>query len=223
MPVTAVGPEIVVVPDVLANRQRDLPAVELGGTIFRGRLEIAVLIKDIVGRQQRFRAGGDDPAVLKERGGIGDLAAGAEGVLADVTDEQTDGAGGGGEAVQRFEILRDELFLEEQIAGRIAGDAEFGADDHVSAGVDAAAVRGEDSGLVAGEVADGGVQLGQGDFHARRGQRGRKVSISEPRSVRMTMPVRTLCRSNQSREVSSAKRIWSDWETTELVLCGSSG
>ena len=62
--VTAFRPEIGVVPNVLADRHGDLLPGDLDRRDFFRRLEIAVLVKDIVGRQQRLDYAMDDPSVL---------------------------------------------------------------------------------------------------------------------------------------------------------------
>ena len=44
LPVAPVLPEVLVVPDVLANRQADLPPVELDGQVLGRRPEVTVFV-----------------------------------------------------------------------------------------------------------------------------------------------------------------------------------
>src|SRR5207253_9912080 len=69
----------VVVPNVLADRKADVAAVELDRLILRGRLEIPVFVKNVVGRQQRLDPGSENLSVLKKSHGIGGFSAGAPG------------------------------------------------------------------------------------------------------------------------------------------------
>src|SRR5439155_13532864 len=117
-PVPALAPEILIVPDIFADRQANLLAVELDYKILVGRLEVAILVKNIVGRQQHFGASGQDFAVLAERRRISRLASGTGFISAHIADEQAGFGSRFGQALKEFEILRDELCLEQQIAWR---------------------------------------------------------------------------------------------------------
>src|SRR5204863_9641841 len=62
-----------------------------------------------------------------------------------------------------------------QATRRIARGGEYGANHHLYARLEAAPIGGENSGLVAGKITDGGVDLGEGDSHAV--QAGRAVKV----------------------------------------------
>ena len=62
-------------------------------------------------------------------------------------------------------VVLDEGWALDEILRRVAADAEFREDGDVGAGGVSLAGHGEDAGGVAVEVADGGVELGEGDFH----------------------------------------------------------
>ena len=166
--VAALVPKRFVVPDILADRQADFASVEIDGGVFLSRLKIAVLVEDIVGREQHLRAGREDFPMLQKRHGIGRLASGLAFVAAHVADEQARLAGRRGEAFEHGEIVRDEPAFVQQIARRIAGDGEFGKDDDFHPGLHPAPVGREDARFVACQVADGGIDLGEGDLHALR-------------------------------------------------------
>jgi hypothetical protein len=63
--IEAVGPEIFVVPDVLADGDAELATVEHERRDTFSRLEVTVLVEDIVRRQQRFCSAPDDQSVLE--------------------------------------------------------------------------------------------------------------------------------------------------------------
>ena len=166
--VTAILPEIFVVPNVFADGDANLLAVEGDGKILGRRLEVTVLVEHVVGRQQRLVARGEDAAVLQKRGGVRGFATGTLVVAARVANQQSDLSRRCGETLNRRPVSRDKTPLVQQIARRITADAELGTDDHFHPRVDAALIGGEDLRLVAREIADGGVELSQSDFHAGR-------------------------------------------------------
>jgi hypothetical protein len=167
--VTALPPEILVIPHVFADGEADLDAVELDRRVPGGRLEITVLIKHIVSGQQRFGARGDNAPVLEQGDGVGHLAAGAAFIAPHETNQQTRLSRGGGQLLQRLQVARHKRRALQEIARRVASDGQFWCHHDFRTRVATAPVGGEDAGDVAREIADGGVQLGQEDFHARDG------------------------------------------------------
>src|SRR5206468_9004987 len=65
----------------LANRDGELAPVELERCNTFRRLEVTILVEDIVGRQQRFLLTPDDVAALQNGDGIGERTAGPRRVL----------------------------------------------------------------------------------------------------------------------------------------------
>ena len=104
--------------------------------------------------------------MLQKRHGIGRLASGLAVVAAHEAHKQASFARGDSEAFEHGEIVRDEPAFVQQIARRIAGDGEFGKDDDFHPGLHPAPVGREDARFVARQVADGGIDLGEGDLHA---------------------------------------------------------
>ena len=62
----------------------------------------------------------------------------------------------------------DERGAEQEVLGRIARDRELGEDDELGAGGTRLGDPADDAVAVAVEVADGRVDLGQGDLHSFR-------------------------------------------------------
>ena len=98
------------------------------------------------------------------------LATGAHGggveQVAVLVDEADDGgavARAGGELGEGGLVVGDEAGLEHQVLGRVAGDRQLGEGDDVAAGGVGPVVGVDEQGEVAVEVADGWVELGQGD------------------------------------------------------------
>ena len=68
--VAAFVPKGFVVPDILADRQADFVPVEIDRRVFLCRLEIAVLVEDIVGREQGLEDEARRSAFFENGGGI---------------------------------------------------------------------------------------------------------------------------------------------------------
>jgi hypothetical protein len=152
-------------PDVLANGEADAVAgvVDDGGRV--GGLEVAVFVEDIVGGQQAFAAHGDDGAPVAKGGGVVERASLAVGFSSTVPSEGGHGAGGGGDLGERFGHVAHEAPLEEQVARRIAAHTSSGKDHELRALGDEGGVGFEDLAAVAGEIADGGIELGEAEAH----------------------------------------------------------
>ena len=71
-----------------------------------------------------------------------------------------------GDVFQRVEIALDEGGALEQVEGEIAADAEFGKDGELGAALFGLLRKCEDAGGVAFKVADRGIELSEGYFHA---------------------------------------------------------
>ena len=156
-------------PDVLANRDADAAAAVFDDEGFFGGFEIAVLVEDVVGRQQAFMRGGDDLAAMAEGGGVEGRAAGAGGVAFDGADERGDVADGGGDFAERVLAVGHEAALEQQIARRVTAHGELRIHDEFGALGDEGGVGGEDFTAVAGEVADDRVELSEAETHEGKG------------------------------------------------------
>ena len=72
----------------------------------------------------------------------------------------------GGDPLDRRARVGEEVLLEQQVLGRVAGDAELGEERELRAGLARARELLAHLGLVAGDVADGGVDLGERDAHS---------------------------------------------------------
>ena len=89
-------------------------------------------------------------------------------VAIDETDEQR-GAGQpcSCRCSQHLEILRNEPRFEEEILRRITGNGQLGRKNEIGAGGRELIVSGEDFVEVTPQIADGGIDLGETDFHPR--------------------------------------------------------
>ena len=105
-----------------------------------------------------------DAAIGEQRGGIPGGLAGIGIGLGGVADQ--DGQGRFlREASHRFAIALEKGGTFEQVLRKIATDGEFGKDGQISAAAGRFLGHLEDAGRIAGEVADGGVELAEGDLH----------------------------------------------------------
>ena len=166
-PVDPVRPEILVVPDVLADGDAKPVAVERERRDVFGRLEIAVLVKHIVGRQQTFRGAPDDFAMLQHGGGIFQPAAGLLRIAVHVADAERHRADARGGFGERGEIGVNEIGALEQVARRVAAEEQLGREDEFRAAGAGLVVAGQELQPVGGEIADGRIELEQADDHFR--------------------------------------------------------
>ena len=77
----------------------------------------------------------------------------------------------GRDPLDRGARVGQEVLLEQQVLGRVAGDRQLGEEHELRAGVARLGDAGEDARLVAGDVADDRVELGEGDPHVGAGAR----------------------------------------------------
>ena len=153
-------------PDVLADRQADGHAVDLDRRPARAGLEVAQLVEDAVVGQVQLAVDRLHRAVGEHGGGVVDVV----GPLG-VADDRDDPLDAGGDPLQRGARVGEEVLLEQQVLGRVAGERQLGEDDELRA---RRARRGDLAGdlrLVAGDVADDGVDLRERDRAAGRSSR----------------------------------------------------
>ena len=85
-----------------------------------------------------------------------------------VADDGRHLADGRGDLAERILHVADEVALEEEVARRVAGRDELGKDDDLGPLGDQRLVGVEDLPAIAGQVADGGVELGEAEAHGER-------------------------------------------------------
>ena len=83
-----------------------------------------------------------------------------------MTDHHGDAADALRQILQRVVARRDEVVPQQQILGRIASDRQLGCDQDIGAESDGAGGAVENPGGVAGDVAEGAIDLCDGDAHA---------------------------------------------------------
>ena len=133
--------QIILRPNVLANRQAQALTAEADHRIGVSGLEIAVFVEYIVRGQQHLLAAGDRFPVLDERDRVHVVTARALGVEIHVTDEQRGWADLRGQFVQYPQVVVNKAVFGEQIARRITRDGHLRSHDQVGAGRDCAAVE----------------------------------------------------------------------------------
>src|SRR5207302_10130151 len=129
--IPAIAPEIVVVPDVFADRQADFLSIELDRRVLRGRFKITVFVENVVGGQQGLGARGQNFSIPQQRDRVGRFASGPPRVFADVPDQQTGFARRRSEPVEQRQIIFDETGFEQQVARRVARRGQFGKNHHL--------------------------------------------------------------------------------------------
>ncbi len=164
--------EFLIVPEVFADGDADGDVVDGGEFDIGAGLEVAGFVEDVVGGEEGFAAASEDLAVGDDGDGVVEEATCGAGIFFGEADDGDDVFGGIGDAGDGFFGEGEGGGFEEEVFGGIAEDGEFGEEDDVGVlgfgGGDHVEVFFE----VAGDVADGGVDLGEGDAHEglRRGQ-----------------------------------------------------
>ncbi len=152
-------------PDVLADGEGDLGAADLEGRGARGGLEIAGLVEDVVSGEQGLERDVGDLAAFEEgRRIIERLSFGGE-VLFHEADQRGDVLDLGRQLAEGGDVLIDERGTVEEVARRVAREAQLGEDDERGAELLGAADVLQDLVDVALDIPDGGVDLCGGDFH----------------------------------------------------------
>ena len=152
-------------PDVLADGHADFRFAQRYRRRIAARFEVAVLVENIVSRQERFECFLDRRAGLEQRGGIVKWFSFAL-VPFDIADEQRRCAQSRLEFFEHLQILRDEPRLEDEVLRRITGDRKFWRQHQVRAGLGQSLVGSRDLFEVPAQIADGRIDLGEADLHA---------------------------------------------------------
>ena len=154
------------VPNVLADGDAHGHPGDAEDRRFGAGAEVAALVEDAVVGQVLLVIDTGAAAVVEDGGGV----AGVRGEV----DEADDGgdvqaAGGLLDAVERGQVLRHEGAAQDEVLGWVAGDGQLRQHDEVAGGRFGVADGGANAVGVAIEVADGGVDLGEGDAKAAHG------------------------------------------------------
>ena len=168
-------------PDVLADADADPHALERKHGAGAASREVAVFVEHAVVGQEYLVVGGHQLAPVDDGGGVVEGAVGAAGGSHD--GERI--AGRGGDLRQAAVGLVEELAFEQQVLGRVPDEGQLGKGDDVGACLGGLLHSVKDEAGVGVEVADGGVDLREGDAdaahsgsrrRASRRRRGRRAS-----------------------------------------------
>ena len=151
-------------PQVLAHCQAERRSPELEQADLGARLEVALLVEHAVVRQQPLAVDVGHAAVRADEARV--VEAAVLGVRR--TDERDDARGRLRHLTCRLRSRTDERGAEQEVLRRIAGDRELREHNEVGAGDARLSDPRDDAVTVAVEVADGRVDLSQGDLHSFR-------------------------------------------------------
>jgi hypothetical protein len=150
-------------PHVLADGQPEAHPFQLEDARLLASSEVALLVEHLViGQIVLARHRGDAP-VADQRCGVVAPAVGAE--LGEA-DHQAGALHLGREALERAAAIGEEALAQQQVLGRIAAQRQLGRQHQVGARGARARAELKDARRVAGEVADGAVDLSRGDQDA---------------------------------------------------------
>src|SRR5687768_17374042 len=148
-------------PGVLADIHSEADPVVAKDVGLAAGLEVALLIEYGVVRQALLVVHADDRSVAYYRGGVVALVLHHPGMA----NHDGHAFGAGGEIGQRLVAGSQKILAEEQILRRIAAQCEFRRHHEVRARGTRALREIGDTGHVAAQVADGGVELRNRNFH----------------------------------------------------------
>ena len=151
-------------PAVLADGDAERAPAERRGVRLTARLEVAVLVEHVVGREQRLVVHRDHAPVADERGGIVQRLALAGLVPRDEADDRRQRKFAR-EPVERVEPAGDEPGMLDEVARRIAHDGHLRKDGEFGPERRRAPGGIEDLRRVPAEVAHGRIDLRQCNFH----------------------------------------------------------
>ncbi len=166
---TALAEEVLVVPEVLADREADPPAAEPDeGRGLRG-LEVAHLVEDVVGREEALPGNGGGPAVPQEDRRVEQGLSGLRGIREERPGQQGGPSRAARELAEKPGRLRLERGAVEEVAGRVAAKRHLGNEEEVGPCRLGLLPEGLDLRAVPREVADRGVHLAEGETHRADG------------------------------------------------------
>ncbi len=146
-------------PDVGADVDAAAHAAERDDARLPAGVEITLLVEDLVVRQADLAVHRLFRPVLDNRGGV--VAAAV--ALFRVADDQSDAAGAGGQVVKRAVAGAVEIRAQQQVFRRITAQREFRRHQNLCTARHGQRGHSDDAVDVARQVADGGVELGNGD------------------------------------------------------------
>ena len=152
-------------PDVLADRDAHALAAERAHPPRGGGLEVARLVEHVVGRQQGLGLGEDHPSPATMEAAFTSRRPARPGCGRRSRPPVPRPRGGALQLPQALEVRLDERVVLEQVHRGIAAQAQLGEHREIAAFLPGAPGEGEDLRAVAREVADGGVDLAEGDAH----------------------------------------------------------
>ena len=130
------------------------------------RLEVAILVEHVVGRQQRLAEELRDAPAVDERRAVEERPSFVGRIRLGNADEHRRHPDGiARQRLQHFAALADERGAEKEVARQIADERELRRHREIGAGVRRFAQRVHDQRPVALEIANRRVDLQQGDLH----------------------------------------------------------
>ena len=159
-------------PNVLADVDAYGGVVDLeDGGVGAGE-EVALFVEDAVVGEVDLVVDAEEASVTDDGGGVEEAA-----LVVRVNEPDDNGYALGmvDDLVEAGAVLGDEVGLVEQVLGGVAGDGELGEGDEVGVLGSGLVDVVEDLGRVAPQIADGGVDLGEGcsEFSSWRNGAGR--------------------------------------------------
>ncbi len=165
--VQTLGPEVLVVPGVLADGDGEADSVQLDDLLPAGRGEVTLLVEYVVKGEEPLVLLEEKRASVEQNGGIdGRLAClgwGGQSHASQHSRRQV--TGGRGQFVDSAAAAGEEAGLLKEIGGRIAADGELRKHGEARAQCGCAAAGRNDSFKVSCKIPDRRIDLGQCDLH----------------------------------------------------------
>ena len=159
-------PEIAIVPDVLADGHSQGPIPQAQYLVVGRRFEIAVLVENIVSRQEALVETIQHLSSRQERGTVEQRSSFRSVVGLGQPDEHRGSATQlRGQSLQNLPTVSNEARLKQQVSRQVAQQGEFRSHHEIRALLGGFACCRADAGSVSADVADDLVELEESDSH----------------------------------------------------------
>src|SRR5438874_1623092 len=152
-------------PNIFTNGHADFFSPDINRLDLAGRLEVTLLVENVVGGQKGLVTFADRLAAIEQSSGVTERFS-ASLVTINEPDQQRRFSDASVQFLQDREILRNEARLENQVLRRISRDCQLRGQHQIRAGRSKPLVSPDDQFAIAAQISHGGVNLSKTNLHA---------------------------------------------------------
>src|SRR5436190_4852373 len=174
-------------PNIFTNGHADFFAVDINRLDPAGRLEVTLLVENVVGGQQGLVTFADRLAPLEQSSGVTERFS-ASLVTINEPDQQRRFSDASVQFLQHRKVLRNEARLENQILRRIPRDRQLRSQHQFRTGGSEALISADDQFAITAQIAHRRVNLSKTNLHAALRQIMRNTAGSNPVLPALSIP-----------------------------------